>query len=301
MAEHGSSACSHPSERKYKIALCQLFVSKNKLENIRHARELLEAAADGGAKLILLPEMWNCPYSNELFSLFAEEIDADDLSGSPSCGMLAEVSRSRKVTLVGGSIPERFGSHLYSTCCVFGSNGKLRARHRKVHLFDVDIPGQLTFKESATLTAGDELTIVDTDVGLLGIGICHDIRFPELAILCAERGADVICYLAAFEMNTGPLFWEVLQKARALDNQLYVATCSPARDLTINHAAWGHSTVVGPFGEILATTGHEEAVVFADIDYAYIREVRWVFLNGFCYGSPTKDPSWSRLNLASGS
>ncbi|KAJ7294551.1 hypothetical protein O6H91_Y251200 [Diphasiastrum complanatum] len=79
-----------------------------------------------------------------------------------SCGMLAEVARSRKVTLVGGSVPERCGSHLYSTCCVFGSDGKLKARHRKVHLFDVDIPGQLTFKESTTLTTGDELTIVGT-------------------------------------------------------------------------------------------------------------------------------------------
>ncbi|KAJ0090542.1 hypothetical protein Patl1_13809 [Pistacia atlantica] len=102
--------------------------------------------------------------------------------------MLAETSRLLNITIVGGSIPERSGDRLYNTCCVFGSDGKLKAKHRKIHLFDIDIPGKITFMESKTLTAGETPTIVDTDVGRIGIGICYDIRFQELAMIYAARG-----------------------------------------------------------------------------------------------------------------
>jgi omega-amidase len=102
--------------------------------------------------------------------------------------MLSNVAREKKLTIVGGSIPERSNGRLYNTCCVFDKDGELKAKHRKVHLFDIDIPGKITFKESDVLTAGDGPTIVDTDVGRIGVGICYDIRFPELAMLYAARG-----------------------------------------------------------------------------------------------------------------
>ncbi|KAH7314846.1 hypothetical protein KP509_21G023600 [Ceratopteris richardii] len=188
--------------------------------------------------------------------------------------MLSEVAKRRSVTIVGGSIPERSMGCLYNTCCIYGSDGELKAKHRKLHLFDIDIPGKMTFKESKTLTAGESLTVVDTDVGRIGIGICYDIRFQELAMLYAAQGAHLICYPGAFNLTTGPLHWELLTRARAADNQLFVLTCSPARDMNSSYKAWGHSTVADPFGEILATTGHEEAVVYADIDYSVIAEKR---------------------------
>lgn len=262
-----------PPVTKYKIGLCQFSVTSDKMRNIAHAREAIEEAANKGAELVLLPEIWNSPYSNDSFPVYAEDIELGG-DASPSTAMLSEVARSLKITIIGGSIPEKCGDRLYNTCCVFGTDGNLKAKHRKIHLFDIDIPGQMTFKESKTLTAGENPTIVDTDVGRIGIGICYDIRFQELAAIYAARGAHLLCYPGAFNMTTGPLHWELLQRARAADNQLYVATCSPARDTSSGYVAWGHSTLVGPYGEVLATTEHDEAIVVAEIDYLLIEQRR---------------------------
>ncbi|WCJ29370.1 Omega-amidase NIT2 [Euphorbia peplus] len=262
-----------PPITKFKIGLCQLLVTSDKDRNISHARSAIEEAAAKGAQLVLLPEIWNSPYSNDSFPLYAEDIDGG-FQASPSTAMLSQVARLLKVTIVGGSIPERSGDRLYNTCCVFNTQGNLIAKHRKIHLFDIDIPGKITFIESKTLTAGETPTIVDTEVGRIGIGICYDIRFQELAMIYAARGAHLICYPGAFNMTTGPLHWELLQRARAVDNQLYVATCSPARDTGAGYVAWGHSTLVGPFGEVLATTEHEQDIIIAEIDYSLIEERR---------------------------
>ncbi|KAK4706286.1 hypothetical protein R3W88_034156 [Solanum pinnatisectum] len=257
-----------PPITKFKIGLCQLSVTADKERNIVHARAAIEEAAEKGAKLVVLPEIWNSPYSNDSFPIYAEDIDTGP-DASPSTAMLSEAARLLKITIVGGSIPERSGDKLYNTCCVFDADGKLKAKHRKIHLFDIDIPGKITFKESQTLTAGETPTVVDTEVGRIGIGICYDIR-QELAMLYAARGAHLICYPGAFNMTTGPLHWELLQRARAVDNQLYVATCAPARDVGGGYVAWGHSTLIGPFGEVLATTEHDEAIVISEIDYSQI-------------------------------
>ncbi|XP_065848935.1 omega-amidase, chloroplastic [Euphorbia lathyris] len=258
-----------PPVTKFKIGLCQLMVTADKEKNISHARNAIEEAAGKGAQLVVLPEIWNSPYSNDSFPVYAEDIDAGS-EASPSTAMLSEVARLLRITIVGGSIPERSGDRLYNTCCVFNTEGKLIAKHRKIHLFDIDIPGKITFIESKTLTAGETPTIVDTEVGRIGIGICYDIRFQELATIYAARGAHLICYPGAFNMTTGPLHWELLQRARAADNQLYVATCSPARDAGAGYVAWGHSTLVGPFGEVVATTEHEQDIIIAEIDYSLI-------------------------------
>ncbi|GJN08912.1 hypothetical protein PR202_ga26872 [Eleusine coracana subsp. coracana] len=237
-----------PPLSKFKVALCQLSVTADKARNIAHARAAIEKAAADGAKLVLLPEIWNSPYSNDSFPDFAEDIEAGG-DAAPSFSMMSEIARALQITLVGGSIPERSGGNLYNTCCVFGSDGKLKGKHRKIHLFDIDIPGQITFKESNTLTAGQNPTIVDT-------------------------GAHLLCYPGAFNMTTGPLHWELLQRARATDNQLFVATCAPARDTSAGYVAWGHSTLVGPFGEVIATTEHEETTIIAEIDYSLIEQRR---------------------------
>lgn len=281
-AEHATAAAASrepralplgpaPSGNKVRVALCQLSVTKDRDANIDHAKKAIEKAADQGAQLVVLPEIWNCPYSNASFPVYAELLDD---GSSPSASMLSSVALAKRVTIVGGSIPERAGDRLYNTCLVYDSDGQLKAKHRKLHLFDIDIPGKITFKESETLSPGDTLTVADTAVGRIGVGICYDIRFPELAMLYAARGVHIICYPGAFNMTTGPLHWELLTRARAVDNQVFVATCSPARDLGSSYHAWGHSTVVGPFGEVLATTEHEEDTVFADLDYSLLDERR---------------------------
>ena len=250
-----------------KLALCQLAITDDRQKNIQTARHAVQEAAASGAELVMLPEMWNCPYSNDSFPTFAEDVSS---GYSPSYAFMSDIAKQNKIVLVGGSIPERVDGKLFNTCFIFGKTGKLLGRHRKVHLFDIDIPGKITFKESETLTPGDSATVIDTEVGRIGVGICYDIRFPELATLYAARGAQILMYPGAFNMTTGPAHWELLQRARAVDNQLFVAMCSPARDESGSYVAWGHSTVVSPFGEVLATTEHRPGIVYADLDLSEV-------------------------------
>ena len=237
---------------KVKVALLRLPVGEDKSLNIANARAAIEDAARR-RRLVVLPEMWNCPYSNDSFPSYAEIIgpapgrwtardgtlakeddneDGDEKSApgdgvgsdAASVAMLSDAAAKLGVVVVGGSVPERCADTgaLYNTCCVFDSDGSLLGKHRKTHLFDVDIPGEISFKESDTLSPGTELTVVDTAVGRLGIGICFDVRFPELAMACANRGAQIMVYPGAFNTVTGPLHWELLQRARAVDNQCFV-------------------------------------------------------------------------------
>ena len=159
-----------------------------------------------------------------------------DPKESPSTAMLCRTAQKCNIWLVGGSVPEREvvngHEHLFNTCIVVNPRGEIVGKHRKVHLFDIDIPGKVTFKESDSLSAGNEITVVNTPWGGMGVGICYDIRFPELALLMRQKGCRLIVYPGAFNMVTGPAHWELLQQARAVDNQLYVAACSPARNTT---------------------------------------------------------------------
>ena len=202
---------------QFKLALCQLAVTSDKERNIASARAAIDAAAGRGAEVVVLPEIWNSPYSSASFPEHAEDVGA---GASPSWAMLSEAARRNGVVLVGGSIPEREAGRLYNTCFVFDGEGRQLGRHRKVHLFDIDIPGKIRFRESETLSPGQSLTVVDTDHGRLGVGICYDVRFPEMASLYAARGCHVLIYPGAFNLTTGPAHWELLMRSRAVDNQV---------------------------------------------------------------------------------
>jgi len=253
----------------FKFAACQLLVSDDKQANVETARKAIDEAAGNGAKVVALPECFDCPYSNACFPTYAEETPS-----GPASQMLQEAARRNKIYLIGGSLPERDGDKIYNTCQVFGPEGQLLAKHRKIHLFDIDVPGKITFRESDTLTAGQTLTLFDTEYCKIGVGICYDIRFPELAMLYAKRGAKFLVYPGAFNMTTGPAHWELLQRGRAVDNQLYVAAISPARNPKSTYQAWGHSTIVAPWGDVVATTEHEPGIVYADIDISKVDEMR---------------------------
>jgi omega-amidase len=163
---------------------------------------------------------------------------------------------------------------VYNTCVAFGPEGSILARHRKMHLFDIDVPGRITFKESDTLSAGSALAHFDTPFGRVGLGICYDMRFPHLALLLRQAGCRLLFYPGAFNTTTGPAHWELLQRSRALDTQCYVATVSIARNPDSKYQAWGHSTVVNPWGEVVATTDEKPATVTAELDLKRIDEVR---------------------------
>ncbi|XP_014879469.1 omega-amidase NIT2 [Poecilia latipinna] len=253
---------------KFRLAVVQLQVSSDKANNLSKVRRLVKEAAGQGGKVVLLPECFNSPYGTSFFSKYAEKIPGETTQ------MLSEVAKENKLHLVGGSIPEEDGGKLYNTCAVFGPEGELILKHRKIHLFDIDVPGKIRFQESETLSPGNSLSTFDTPFCRVGVGICYDMRFAELAQLYNRKGCQLLVYPGAFNMTTGPAHWELLQRARALDNQTYVATASPARDEAASYVAWGHSTVVNPWGEVIAKAGHEESIIYADIDLQYLADVR---------------------------
>eukprot|EP00656_Telonema_subtile_P010058 TRINITY_DN14801_c0_g1_i3.p1 TRINITY_DN14801_c0_g1~~TRINITY_DN14801_c0_g1_i3.p1 ORF type:complete len:211 (-),score=33.23 TRINITY_DN14801_c0_g1_i3:119-751(-) len=188
--------------------------------------------------------------------------------------MLSTIAKELGVYIVGGSIPEIRDGKVYNTAIVFSPEGELVAKHAKVHLFDIDIPGKQSFRESDTLTAGSSVTTFDTPWCKVGLAICYDVRFPQLASLMRQEGCKMLIYPGAFNTTTGPAHWELLLRARAVDNQCAVVAASPARNPNSAYQAWGHSTIVSPWGEIVATCEHEPTNISAEIDLNRVDEVR---------------------------
>jgi len=243
------------------------------------ARSAIDYAVRGGADLVALPECFQCPYDTSSFPKYAEVIPSSvselNVDLSPSTTMLIEAAVHHRVYIIGGSIPEiASDGSIYNTSVIISPHGKIVGKHRKVHLFDIDVPGRITFKESDILTAGNSLTTFEMPQGKVGVGICYDIRFPEQSMIMREEGCKLLVFPGAFNMTTGPAHWELLQRARAVDNQVYVATVSPARNLNASYHAWGHSTVISPWGDVIATTGHNSDIILCDIDFANVEEVR---------------------------
>uniref|UniRef100_A0A8D0AXY9 omega-amidase n=1 Tax=Sander lucioperca TaxID=283035 RepID=A0A8D0AXY9_SANLU len=247
---------------KFRLAVVQLQVTSVKADNLSRARRLVKEAAGQGSRVVLLPECFNSPYGTCFFSEYAERIPGE------STQVLSEAAKENKVYLVGGSIPEEDGGKLYNSCTVFGPDGELILKHRKIHLFDIDVPGKIRFQESETLSPGNSLSMFQTLCFLCNSSAMSDETWHPLG--CCQ----LLVYPGAFNMTTGPAHWELLQRGRAIDNQVYVATASPARDETSSYVAWGHSTVVNPWGEVISKAGPEEAVIYADIDLQYLADIR---------------------------
>ncbi|KTF83172.1 hypothetical protein cypCar_00024592 [Cyprinus carpio] len=188
---------------KFRLALVQLHVSKIKADNLGRAQKIVKEAAGQGAKVVVLPECFNSPYGTGFFAEYAEKIPGE------STQVLSEAAKECGVYLVGGSIPEEDGGKIYNTCSIFGPDGKLL-----IHLFDIDVPGKIRFQESETLSPGNSLSMFETPFCKVGVGICYDIRFAELAQIYAKKGCQLLVYPGAFNMTTGPAHWELLQRGR---------------------------------------------------------------------------------------
>lgn len=254
---------------KIRTAVLQTPVSPEKQENLDRVAEVLERDFLRDVDLVTLPEMFACPYDTEVFPEYAEP------EGGPSWKFMSDLAAKKKIYLSAGSMPEIDSEgHIYNTAYVFDREGKQIAKHRKVHLFDIDIEGGQAFRESATLTAGNKATVFDTEFGNMGLCICYDIRFPELARIMADQGAKVILCPGAFNLTTGPAHWELLYRTRAVDNQVYYIATSPARDMDASYVAYGHSMVVDPWGIIISEMGDKAQMRVVDIDLDRIDEVR---------------------------
>lgn len=254
---------------QFKIALCQMKVIDNKEHNIKKALEMIKVSAENKSDLVILPEMFNCPYDNGKFREYAEEKE-----NSETLKAIKEAANDLNLYIVAGSIPELDGNNLYNSSFIFNRDGKIIGSHRKIHLFDIDIPGKISFRESATLSAGNQITVVDTELCKIGVAICYDIRFPELLRIMALKGSELIVIPGAFNMTTGPAHWETLIKTRAIDNQLYVAAASPARNEELSYIAYGNSMVADPWGKVLVRAGYKEEIIYTDIELSRVKEVR---------------------------
>ena len=243
------------------VALCQTPSVENKEQSLEAAGRYIEKAAAGGAKLVVLPEMFCCPYKNSAFPVYAEP------AGGSIWRFLSGAAKANRVVLVGGSFPEKGeGGSIYNTSFVFDQRGEQIGRHRKMHLFDIDIPGGQRFRESDVLTAGNDICVADTPWGKIGVLLCFDVRFPELARLLALAGAGAIVVPAAFNMTTGPLHWELVMQARAIDNFTYILACAPARDENASYVSYANSMVVSPWGKTLARLGAEPDILYHQLD-----------------------------------
>jgi omega-amidase len=258
------------TDTRLKVALCQLLVTKDKQHNIKNAVTKIRDAADKGAKLVVLPECFNSPYGSNFFPEYAE-----DINNSETLDTIAQVAKEKSVHIIAGSIPTREQEEkLYNTSVVFDPTGSRIATFRKVHLFDINVPGRIVFQESKTLSPGNEFQTFDIEDQKVGLGICFDIRFPEMAQLYQRKGCSLIVYPGAFNMTTGPPHWELLARARAVDNQLFVIVCSPARDVDASYVAYGHSMLVDPWGAKVTEAQEGEETIFGEIDFSKVDELR---------------------------
>jgi len=242
---------------------------------VEQALRKIDEAAGQGADFVVLPEMFSCPYKASNFPLYAQE------EGGTSWKKLSEAALRNKIYLVAGSMPELEISRdccqhiekIYNTSFVFNPEGKQIAKHRKMHLFNCDLP-EAFFHESDTLSPGNQITVFDTDSGRIGLMICFDIRFPEMSRIMADNGAQLIICPAAFNMTSGPQWWELMFRTRAVDNQVFFAGCSPARDESAGYVAWGHSIVTDPFGKILGELDEKEGILYQDLDLRHVEDFR---------------------------
>lgn len=250
-------------------AAVQLNSTEDKTANLDTIQRLVRRAAADGATLVVLPEYGNCLGDRRTMLAQAEPLDG------PTAQFLRDLAKSLEITLVGSTFCERIpgSDKAHNTCLVIDPTGEVRAVYRKLHLFDVDLPGKLTYCESSWLAAGDDVVVTAAAGFNLATAICYDARFPELFRLFADRAAEVIALPAAFTKTTGRDHWELLLRARAVENQCFVV----ASNQTGKHAAletYGHSLIIDPWGNVLADAGEGEGVIVAPISRARLEEVR---------------------------
>lgn len=252
-----------------KAAFCQVAVRNDLSANVENAINAIRNAVKTkpGVKLIVLPETFNCPYGTEHFREFSETVPTGH-----TCQQLSRVCKELGIYLIAGSIIEvDENDKLYNTVTIWNPKGELIGKHRKIHLFDISVTrnGGCIFKESSVLTPGDKPTIVTIEGRKFGIGICHDIRFDELAKIYALEGCQAIIYPSGFDVCQGEMYWKLLQQARAIDNSCFVGMVCAARDTSASYVDYGHSMLVNPWGDVLAEAGEGEETVFVDFGEFY--------------------------------
>lgn len=253
-----------------RVACVQLNASGEKPDNLARAETLVARAASTGADVVVLPEKWNAWGGPDVIRAAAETIEDGETFAA-----MSGWARTHGVTLVGGSVTEARAGHekLSNTSAVFEPDGELVAVYRKIHLFDVEVGGQ-AYRESETEEPGEEVVCCDAESWRLGLSVCYDLRFPELYRILALEGAELVTAPAAFTLFTGKDHWELLVRARAVENQLYVAAANQWGAHGPGKASYGRSMIIDPWGIVLAVAPDEDSVIVAELDRTRMARVR---------------------------
>jgi predicted amidohydrolase len=256
-----------------RVALCQMNSGSDVAANEASALKLIDDAARGGADLVALPEVWPCQGSAPEVRAAAEPVPG------PRTERLAEAARRSATWIQGGSVLELADGHVFNTSVLFDRTGTLVASYRKIHLFDADPPGGQPSRESSVYSPGEAVVTAETEFGRVGLSICYDVRFPELYRMLAVAGAQILFVPSSFRYETGRDHWDVLLRARAIEDQAFVVAAgqwgtwgSPGRE----RRSYGNSLAVDPWGRVLARAPEGVGVTFAELDLAEIRRVREV-------------------------
>jgi predicted amidohydrolase len=255
---------------RLRVACVQLRSSAVKADNIERAERLVARAAATGADLVELPEKWNGIGSGEVLREIAEPLE-----GGETVHAMSAWARRHGITLVGGSIAERREGRekLSNTCIVFDPEGEIAAVYRKIHMFDVEVGGHV-YRESEAEEPGDGPVLCEVESWTVGLTVCYDLRFPELYRILGVEGAELVTVPAAFTLYTGKDHWELLLRARAVENQCYVAAANQWGTHPDGKAAYGRSTVVDPWGVVLAQAADEDTVISAELDRGHLERIR---------------------------
>ena len=250
-----------------RAAAVQLNSNNDKGRNLEAAERLVRAAAADGAQLVALPEKWNLLAGGEELLAGAEPLDGPTLTAARGW------ARSLGIHLLAGSISEQGAEKAFNTSVLIGPDGEDLAVYRKIHMFDVDVGG-VAYRESEHERAGTEIVTAPIGELIAGLSVCYDLRFPELYRILAVRGARLLAVPSAFTSTTGRDHWEVLLRARAIENQAFVLAPNQVGEAPPQFSSYGHSAIVDPWGTLLACATDGECFVAADLDFAAQRQVR---------------------------
>jgi len=257
------------------VAALQMASTKDIQQNLEIACDSIEKAALAGAKMIALPE--------EFLSLLLTPDEKFKMAETYLAGHLqqnlANAAKKNNIWVVAGTLPLRneLNDKIYSSCLTFNDKGECVARYDKIHLFDVTVENGESYFESQRINAGEGVCVVDTPFGKLGIAICYDLRFPELFRLMMLKGAQIIVLPSAFTVNTGKVHWEVLLRARAIENLCYVIAPNQVGVRLSGHGTYGHSMIIGPWGEVLVSLQDKPGLIITDIDMDKMHKRRTQF------------------------
>ncbi len=257
------------------IAAIQMASTSDSQQNLANACDYIKEAAEKGAQMVALPEEF---ISLGLTPEQKREIAEPYLTG-PIQQVLSATAKRHNIWVVGGTLPLRSEdpNKYYSSCLTWDNAGNCIARYDKIHLFDVTVASGESYLESERVKAGSHATVFDTPFGKVGVAICYDLRFPELFRLLMLQGAQIIILPSAFTMNTGKVHWEILLKARAIENLCYMVAPDQIGIRLSGHGTYGHSMIVGPWGEILVNMENNEGLICAELPLEALHQLRTTF------------------------